>query len=349
KVLGYSVADLIGKKIVEFIHSEDQTATQHLLKTEVNLNQNGREHSVDTVSRSNLTHLVEFRHKHYDGSWRILEAIGQPFVDSTNTPHSIINARDVTERKRLDEIRLALEREKELSALKTRFFSMASHEFRTPLSTVLAAAQVLETCQDEWNNAEKRLRNLHRIQDSVRHTVQLLDDILTINRAETGKLDFKPKPLDLNLYCRHTIEEMQLSAGTQHTLIFTCYGIPIPVCLDEKLLRSMLSNLLSNAIKYSPQGGDVHLILEYRHSMVLLQVQDHGIGIPIEDQNQLFEPFHRGKNVRTISGTGLGLVVVRKCVDLHQGTIRIVSKVGVGTTCIIALPLQRSSTESSTL
>lgn len=339
KVLGYFVVDLIGKNLVEFIHPEDWMAADNLLKTETNASHTPSAQSAKTKPHTAPTHLIEFRHQHRDGSWRILEAIGQPFIDSTNISRSMINARDVTERKRLDEIRLALEREKELSALKTRFFSMASHEFRTPLSTVLAAAQVLENCQDEWDHSEKRLRNLHRIQDSVKHTVQLLDDILTINRAETGKLEFNPKPLDLSLYCRHSVEEMQLSAGTQHTLMFTCYGTPLPVCLDEKLLRSILSNLLSNAIKYSPQGGDVHLTLEFKPSMVLLQVQDHGIGIPVDDQNQLFEPFHRGKNVRTIPGTGLGLVVVRKCVDLHQGTIRITSKVGAGTTCIIALPL----------
>lgn len=348
KVLGYSATDLIGKNIVELIHPEDWTSLCSLPNADLNTNLNTSpmlcKRLTNPVDTSELTHLIEFRHRHHDGSWRVLEAVGQPFIDSTNLPRSIINARDITERKRLDEIRLALEREKELSALKTRFFSMASHEFRTPLSTVLAAAQVLENCQDKWDNSEKRLRNLHRIQDSVKHTVQLLDDILTINRAETGKLEFNPKPLDLNLYCHHLVEEMRLSAGIQHTLTFTCQGTPILVCLDEKLLRSILSNLLSNAIKYSPQGGDVHLTLEFEPDRVLLQVQDQGIGIPINDQNQLFEPFHRGRNVRTIPGTGLGLVVVKKCVDLHQGTIQISSEVGVGTTCVVALPLQGKST-----
>lgn len=253
--------------------------------------------------------------------------------------HWIAVQRDTTGRKRADEIRLALEREKELSALKIRFFSMASHEFRTPLSTALAAAQVLENSQDEWDNNEKRLRNLHRIQDSVRNMVQLLDDILTINRAETGNLAFNPKPLNLALYCRHFVDEMKLNVSPQHTLAFTCQGNVVPISLDEKLLRSILSNLLSNAIKYSPQGGKVALTLEYQSKTALLKVQDRGIGIPPEDQTHLFEPFHRGKNVRTIPGTGLGLVVVKKCVDLHQGTIRFTSNAGEGTTCCVALPL----------
>ena len=263
-----------------------------------------------------------------------------PVADRTGWyTHWIAIQRDTTERKRLDEIRLALEREKELSILKTRFFSMASHEFRTPLSTALAAAQILENSPDEWNDSKKRLRNLHRIQDSVRNMVQLLDDILTINRAETGKLEFNPKFLVLDKFCDQFVEEMRLSAGSQHTLTFTCEGNPIPVCLDEKLLRSILSNVLSNAIKYSPKGGNVHLGLEFQLHQVILRVCDRGIGIFPEDIKQLFEPFHRGKNVRTIPGTGLGLIVVKKCVDLHQGSIEITSEVGIGTTCVVTLPL----------
>lgn len=257
--------------------------------------------------------------------------------------HWIAVLRDTTARKRADEIRLALEREKELSALKTRFFSMASHEFRTPLSTALAAAQVLENSQVEWENTEKRMRNLHRIQDSVKNMVQLLDDILTINRAETGNLAFNPKLLNLEHYCRHFIEEMQLSAGEAHQLTFTCRGTTCSIALDEKLMRSILSNLLSNAIKYSPSGGAVSLELEFQADAVQISVRDWGIGILPDDRQQLFEPFHRGKNIRTIPGTGLGLVVVKKCVELHQGTIQIASEAGAGTTCLVTLPLSRDS------
>jgi PAS domain S-box-containing protein len=253
--------------------------------------------------------------------------------------HWIAVQRDTTRRKQLDEIRLALEREQELSSLKTRFFSMASHEFRTPLSTVLAAAQLLENSQVSWENTEKRLRNLHRIQDSVKNMVQLLDDILTINRAETGKLAFNPKPINLELYCHHFVEEMQLNAGSQHPIFFAAKGQSTSIDLDEKLLRSILANLLSNAIKYSPQGGRVNFTLAFQPTAITIEVQDCGIGIPKVDLDRLFEPFHRGKNVRTIPGTGLGLVVVKKCVDLHQGTIEITSTVSIGTTCVVTIPV----------
>jgi signal transduction histidine kinase len=270
----------------------------------------------------------------------MLEAISQKFVDDVPEPRIVVNSRDITERKRLDEVRLALEREKELNALKIRFFAMASHEFRTPLSTVLAAAQLLEGCLAS-DNSEKWSRNLRRIQDSVKNMVQLLDDILTINRAETGKLEFNPCPIALENFCRQFVEEMQLSAGTQHILSFVCKGKSTEVCLDEKLLRSMLANLLSNAIKFSPKEGQVYFSLTFESDNILLKIQDRGVGIPIEDQKQLFEPFYRGKNVRHIPGTGLGLVVVKKCVDLHGGSIAITSEVGKGTAVTIVLPLMK--------
>ena len=329
KVLGYAETDLVGLNVIDCIHPDDWIIT--------------RDRLTNIVHDPELARPIEFRYRHRDQSWRILEAISQPFVESAATRRVMVNARDITERKRLDETRLALAREKELNALKTRFFSMVSHEFRTPLSTALAAAQVLENSQDEWDNTAKRLRNLNRIQDSVRNMVQLLDDILTINRAETGKLAFNPKLLNLDRYCRHFIDEMRLNAEANHTLTFTSQGTPIPVYLDEKLLRSILSNLLSNAIKYSPHGGNVQLALAFYAETVEISVQDEGIGISPEDQRGLFEPFHRGKNVRSIPGTGLGLVVVKKCVDLHQGTIHIDSEVGKRTTCLVSLPITETT------
>ncbi|NJK76312.1 MAG: HAMP domain-containing histidine kinase, partial [Microcoleus sp. SU_5_6] len=262
--------------------------------------------------------------------------------DGDLSPKIFINSRDITERKRLDEVRLALEREQELRTLKTRFFSMVSHEFRTPLSTVLAAAQLLDSSPGAWANPEKRDRNLRRIQDSVKNMVQLLDDILTINRAETGKLEFNPQWLDLEKFCSHFVEEMQLSAGARHTLNFACHaqnnGQNTGACVDEKLLRSILANLLSNAIKYSPAGGQIQCYLTFEKESVQLMICDRGLGIPTEDQKQLFEPFSRGKNVRHLPGTGLGLVVVKKCVNLHGGSIEIASEVGRGTTVTILLP-----------
>lgn len=325
KMLGYAALTVIGKNFFEFVHPDDFVNTCYSI--------------TNAMHNPEVALPIEFRFCHQEGSWRILEAIGQRFVDHGEVHRIMINARDITERKRLDEVRLALERERELSALKTRFFSMASHEFRTPLSTILAATQLLEQCQPAGDLSEKMQRNSQRIQDSVKHMIQLLDDILMINRAETGKLEFNPKSIDLHQFCQQLIGELQLTAP-QHQICFTASYHPFLACLDEKLLRSILTNLLSNAIKYSPQGGIINLILAQESGEVYLQVQDQGIGILEDDRKRLFEPFQRGKNARKIPGTGLGLVVVKKCVDLHSGSLHLQSEVDRGTTFTIKLPLQ---------
>ena len=215
---------------------------------------------------------------------------------------------------------------------------MASHEFRTPLSTALAAAQILENSPQVWEDAEKRSRNLRRIQDAVKNMVQLLDDILTINRAETNKLEFNPQWLDLEKFCRQFIEEIRLGDTSHHTLDFWCEGQWRKTYLDENLLRSILGNILSNAIKYSPKTTRVQCLLRFNADSSIIQISDQGIGIAVQDQKQLFEPFHRGRNVRSIPGTGLGLVVVKKCVDLHNGNITISSDIDRGTTVTIIFP-----------
>ncbi|MFB2838498.1 PAS domain S-box protein [Floridanema evergladense] len=330
KVLGYASADLVEKNIFEYIHPDDVT---NALRTFTN-----------TIQNPGTALSIEFRRRHKDGTWRIFEAISQNFVDYAETTRIFVNSRDITERKRLDEIRLAWEREKELSALKVRFFSMASHEFRTPLSTILAAAQLLENSSIQSEQNEKIARNLNRIQSSVKTMIQLLDDILTINRAETGKLEFKPQFLNLENFCLNLIEEIRLSQGGNHQIKFRCVGECSRAYLDEKLLKSILSNLLSNAIKYSPQGSDIYFNLESDGTNAVLRIRDRGIGISEADQKLLFEPFHRGKNVRNIPGTGLGLVVVKKCVELHGGSINLKSEVGVGTTFTVTLPLGSEKT-----
>ena len=246
--------------------------------------------------------------------------------------------RDITERKRAEaNIRHALEKEKQLNELKSRFVAMTSHEFRTPLTTIFSSAELLEHYSHKWDEA-KKLTYFQRIQVAVKHMTQLLNDILLIGKAEAGKLEFKPAPLDLIQFCRDLVEEMQIST-TNHTIVFTNQSQCPTACMDEKLLRHILSNLLSNAIKYSPQGGTVHFDLICKQAGALFCIQDEGIGIPAADQAQLFASFHRASNVGTISGTGLGLAIVKKSIDLHGGQIRVTSEVGVGTTFKVALPL----------
>ncbi|WP_271251724.1 CBS domain-containing protein [Pseudanabaena sp. Chao 1811] len=253
--------------------------------------------------------------------------------------------RDGTERKQMEEsIRQALAKEQELSELRSSFISIASHEFRTPLTVISSSSVILETYSDRLSEEKKKI-HLQRINSSVNHMVHLLDDVLTINRAEANKLEFKPKTVDLVSFCQNLIAELQITT-TKHKLIFAVLQnneieptlTSLDAYCDIKLLRQILTNLLSNAIKYSPQGGIVHLRLTQQDKNLTLQIQDSGIGIPIDSQSQLFSSFYRAENVGNISGTGLGLSIVKKCVDLHNGLITIDSQEGKGTTFNVTIP-----------
>ncbi|WP_013325101.1 hybrid sensor histidine kinase/response regulator [Gloeothece verrucosa] len=228
-------------------------------------------------------------------------------------------------------IRVALQKEKELSELKSRFWSMVAHEFRTPMTTILGSAQLLEELHHQISE-ERRREYLFLIQQSVRSMEQLLNDVLSIGRVEGGSLKFQPAILNLEQFCRDLIDEMQFNAGPNYQIIFQQHGDCEHTYLDKKLLRHILVNLLTNAIKYSPEGGHIYLNIFCDHTEIKLQVQDNGIGIPEENQHHLFEPFQRAGNVGSIPGTGLGLTMVKKCLDLHGGEIVVNSQVGVGTT-----------------
>lgn len=247
--------------------------------------------------------------------------------------------RDITERKRVENgIRNALEKEKELNELKTRFVTMASHEFRTPLSTILSSAQLLEHYGHKWAE-EKKIVHLDRIQTAVKHMTELMNDVLLLGKAEAGMLEFHPTSLDLVKFCQNLVEAIQLDIK-EHTIEFCVQGEAPQVWMDEKLLRHMLENLLSNAIKYSLQSNVVYFNLICQSGQAIFRIQDLGIGIPAADLSQLFQPFNRASNVGNIDGTGLGLVIVKKTVELHDGTIRVESQMGVGTTFTVELPYQ---------
>ncbi|MBP0022236.1 MAG: hypothetical protein J7647_32355 [Cyanobacteria bacterium SBLK] len=242
-------------------------------------------------------------------------------------------ARNISERKRAEqEILKALKKEKELSQLKSGFITIASHEFRTPLTVIMAAAKLLKHYEDKLSRDQKE-QQLERLLRSSDRILRLLDDVLILGKADAGKIEFNPTPIDLKIFCEELLAELRLSDGEQHGLMFNYQGkIEQKVPIDEHLLHHILSNLLSNAIKYSPAHSDIILALEVNDRHAVFQVSDGGIGIPPEDIPHLFTAFHRARNADRIQGTGLGLAIVKKAVDLHSGTIAVESKVGVGTT-----------------
>lgn len=232
----------------------------------------------------------------------------------------------------------ALEKEKELGELKSRFVTMASHEFRTPLTVILSSSELLEAYGHRWSDAKKH-DLFGRISKAVATVTRLLDDILLIGRAEAGQLEIRPAEFDLVAFARELTEEVQLSTDPAPALTFSSDEPEIIGRLDESLLRQVLLNLLSNAIKYSAPGSPVRLDLACRDAQAVFKVTDQGIGIPLADQPRLFENFHRASNVGTVAGTGLGLAIVKKAVELHQGRIALTSEPGVGTSVLVSLPL----------
>ncbi len=240
-----------------------------------------------------------------------------------------------------EELRQTLQQEKELHELKSRFVSMTSHEFRTPLATILGSTELLKYYSQSWSE-EKKLFYLHRIQANVQHMSQMLEEVLLLSKAEVGKLECQLQPLDLTSFCRSLVEELQLLPENHHRLQFAHQNHGRMVKLDEKLLRHILGNLLANAIKYSPPGSVVRLELTYELETVVFQIHDQGIGIPQKDQKHLFEPFYRASNVGQTPGMGMGLAIVKKAVDLQQGEISVHSSIGMGSTFTVTLPvLQR--------
>ncbi|MEO1620804.1 MAG: ATP-binding protein [Cyanobacteria bacterium J06632_3] len=252
---------------------------------------------------------------------------------------TMVIVRDITERKRgEEEIIHALDYERDLNEMKTRFVSMTSHEFRTPLATILSSAELIEHYGDRCT-PEKKQKYLKKIKTATKHMTSLLNDVLLINMADAGKAVFNPAALDLTVFCHEIIEELQITTERHQLLMESELANPV-VPIDKKLMRHILTNLMSNAINYSPDGGDIVLSLDNNDSKFKLQVKDSGIGIPEKSQATLFESFVRGSNVGTISGTGLGLAIVKKSVDLHQGQISCQSVVNEGTTFTVQFPLK---------
>jgi signal transduction histidine kinase len=224
-----------------------------------------------------------------------------------------------------------------LNLERTKLLSMTSHEFRTPLTTILGSAEMLQY-HDHKLTQEKKAKHFERIHHAVNSMNQMLEDVLTLGKAEAGKVAFNPKPLDVIRFCYNLVEELEPALGDKHTVTLKSPKEDLSAELDEKLLYHILINLLTNAIKYSPEAGVITLEITSHQQQIDFCIQDNGIGIPPDYQEKLFQQFERASNVGSISGTGLGLCIVKKAVDLHKGEITFESTLGVGTTFTVSLP-----------
>ncbi|MEN9519950.1 MAG: hypothetical protein RLZZ381_2538 [Cyanobacteriota bacterium] len=322
-----SKSDLINQSIDDLI-TDPSYNHQKIYSSLLNSQLNSQDIEVNFKSKQSQTIQIEFH------CFIALTEVKDFF-------NCVYIGRDITARKQAEaEIRKSLTREKELRELKSGFISMASHEFRNPLSSILLCVQNLREEAAELNPNHQEFY-LQSIQDAALTMNSLLEDILVLSKAESDKQTLKLEPIDLKAFCLKIIQKLA-SIYAKHTVNFEyCLAADI-VNLDRTTLSHVLNNLLSNALKYSPAKTAVNLIItdQIEPSAIKIEVSDRGIGIPQASQKHLFESFYRANNVSSFPGTGLGLSIVKKSVDLYQGSIIVDSQVGQGTKIIVQLPIK---------
>jgi signal transduction histidine kinase len=266
----------------------------------------------------------------------IRDSAGQPL-------YTLAVTEDIEQRKKAeDDIRRALQRERELSELKSQFITTVSHEFRTPLTTIISSAELLERKNLELNDP-KRAKYFNNIQRGANRITHVLDDILMLMKLESETITSDSTSLNLSQFCRDIVAKWQKSAGEQYCISFVDNStVDLIANLDASLLHQVLSHLVFNAIRYSPKGGSICIEMICKSRSVIFYVRDQGIGIPVAEQTKIFDTFYRANNADSIPGTpgaGLGLAIAAKAVALQNGTIEVNSEIGRGTTFIVSLPL----------
>lgn len=238
-----------------------------------------------------------------------------------------------------EDLKKSLDKEIELNEMKSRFVAMASHEFRTPLATMMSSLSLLNKyCENQ--DREKQLKHMNRIKDSIHHLTDLLNDVLSISKLEEGKASVEFENFDIAEFTAETVHELQAVADNGQQIIYNHEGTT-QVFLDKKSLRIIYFNLISNAIKFSPANSIIDVYTHVKEDGIAIAVKDNGIGISDEDKEHLFQRFFRGRNVTNIQGTGLGLHIVARYIDILKGTISVESTINKGTSFIIALPNQK--------
>ncbi|MFP5079845.1 PAS domain S-box protein [Pedobacter sp. JCM 36344] len=238
-----------------------------------------------------------------------------------------------------EEVSLSLLKEKELNQMKSRFVSMASHEFRTPLSSVQLSSVLIEKYAAPFENDNIK-KHVNKIKSAVNNLTTILNDFLSLERLEAGNVQSTLEPFDLVKLAEEVTEEMQMIAKQEQNIIYQHTGVESLVNLDQNLLRNCMINLISNAIKYSGDGTFIEFNTEIKDSLYTVTVSDNGIGIPDLDQKNLFQPFFRANNTGNIPGTGLGLNIVLRYVRLMNGSVEFKSEVNKGAKFILSFNKQ---------
>jgi PAS domain S-box-containing protein len=329
-MLGYARSDLMGQSSL-YIHADRESWERF-----------GTEARAALAATN--TYTCEHQLRRSDGSLFWVEMGGSCLRPNDPGSGVIWTFLDITERKKSEaEVREALEQQKALNELRSRFVAMTSHEFRTPLAAILSAEEVLRHYGDRLP-PEERVETLDSILNGVRRMTRMMDRVLLLGKADANMLEFEPADVDLPQLCGVLAEEAKAQHPKASCPVAVDVGPGVGRGLyDEKLLRHIFGNLLSNAIKYSPEGGAVRFTVKRDGAETVFEVRDSGIGIPADEVPHLFESFHRASNVGAIQGTGLGLAIVKNAVERHGGRIDLQTKVGEGTTFVVRLPHTEAS------
>jgi PAS domain S-box-containing protein len=324
-------------------YSRDELLRRGPVETSAPTQANGR--STSEMAREVIDHILKEGQATFD--WISRNADGFEYPIETRAARIPIPGRnlivasmvDIRARKEAEaELTRALAREKELSELKSSFVSMVSHEFRTPLEIIISSADNLQRYHDRLP-AEKRQQLLQSINRAVMRMSGMMEEVLVLGRLETDRITFNPDRIDLAAFCQRLSDEIESATNRRCPVQLQLKGSLDNATGDEGLLRHIFTNLLSNAVKYSTPGQPVDFSIARESDNAICRITDHGCGIPEADQKHLFQAFHRGSNVRQVPGTGLGLLIVRRCIELHGGEIIFESAESRGTTFTVRLPL----------
>lgn len=337
ELFGFSKAEAVGTLLSDMIIPEEYREAH----------ENGMRHFLKTGHGPVLNNRIEIsglnkKKEHFP--------IELSIVPVKNEDQYFFSAfvRDITSRKKLEEdMKLALEKEKEIREMKSKFVSMTSHEFRTPLTTIKSNVELLSFYLDKNGFADnpKIEKNFYRINLEIQRLNVLMNDILMIGRLESGKMPFKPQMVDVKKLCEELVDQKTNDLEIGRTIDIKIIGEAQKVELDTNIYEHVINNLISNALKYSPVDKSPVITLNYLEEHLKISIQDKGIGISEKDQEQLFESFFRADNVGTIQGTGLGLTIVKQFLDMHDGEIKVESEIGKGTIFHIDQPYQLESTK----
>ena len=238
-----------------------------------------------------------------------------------------------------DNIQSAYEKEKELNIMKTRFMSMISHEFRTPLTVIVSSSDIMKL-ESENDNSEKIQKQSLKIRNSVKQMTSLIDDVIAFNNTESSTYILRIDEIEICNLIQEIISEQKLTYKSSVNVVCDSNNNPLNMYSDKRILRHILSNLIGNAVKYTPSDKNISVNIKKMQNIVKIQISDKGIGIPPSDIENIWEPFFRGSNIRNISGTGFGLYIVKDFVTKLGGEINITSKINEGTTVSLIVPVK---------